>query len=254
MTIAWITGGGTGIGRALAERLYREGAKVVISGRRQEILDRTVAEITSKPGPGQLLAIAGDASNSFHAKDVVSRAAGRWGTIDLLINNAGANSHETFAETTFEDYQKAFEMNGLTAIRATQAVLPVMRQTNRGAIVNISSIYGKWASSGSASYSVGKHALAAYTDALRQDLIGSRIHVMGVFPGFIKTDMTMPFVRPGSIKAGFGKTPDQMAGAILKALSRRKRELYYPWYVPWVLRFHRWMPRMSDRLAARVRR
>ncbi len=254
MTVAWITGGGTGIGRALAERLYRKGARVVITGRRKEVLEETHRQLTSPPGPGEILAIAGDAADSAHAGDVVARVQDRWGAIDLLINNAGANFNRGFSETPFEDYQKSFEINCLTAVSATQAVLPGMLKANHGAIVNISSIYGRWASSNSASYSVGKYALAGYTDALRQALVGTRVDVMGVYPGFITTDMTMPFVQSRSIKSYLGKTPDQLAKKILQAVRRKKVELYYPWYVPWVWRFHRWMPTWSDRLARRVKR
>jgi len=255
MTIAWITGGGTGIGRALAERLYHAGARVVISGRRNVVLEETVRELKASPGPGELMSIAGDASDSAHVRDVVARTKDRWGgAITLLINNAGANDYHRFFETPAGDYQKSFEINCLSAIRATEGVLPGMRDAGEGAIVNISSVYGRWASSNSASYSVGKFAVAGYTDVLRQALVDTSIHIMGVFPGFIETAMTLPFVQPGSMKSRFGKTPDQLAEKILQSLRRKKAELCYPWYVPWVWRFHRWMPVLSDRVARRVKR
>ena len=171
------------------------------------------------------------------------RLPARWGVIDLLVNNAGSNFHHELLDTTFEEYLKSFEINCLSSINCTQARAPEMLKNGRGSIVNISSIYGRWASSNSASYSVGKYAVAGYTDALRQGLIGTPLHVMGVFPGFIRTDMTMPFVVPGSLRSRMGKTPDQMAKVISRALNRKKPELYYPWYVPWVLRLHRWFPK-----------
>ena len=254
MTVAWITGGGTGIGRALAERLYGEGAQVIITGRRRELLEAAAQAIAARPSSGQLLAIAGDAADPAHVRDVAAQAAARWGMIDLLINNAGVNLHSEVSEAPVEEYQKSFETNCLTALRATQAVLPAMLEANRGAIVNISSIYGKWASSRSAAYSVTKHALTGYTDALRQSLRATRIQVLGVFPGFIKTDMTLPFVDPGSWKNHFGKSPDQLAAAVLAALRRGNAELYYPWYVPWVLRLARWAPRSADALSDRAKR
>jgi 3-oxoacyl-[acyl-carrier protein] reductase len=254
MTIAWITGGGTGIGRALADRLLREGSKVIISGRRRDILDQAVKDLSSLPGGGEVLAIAGDASDPAHSMDVISQAKVRWGDITLLVNNAGSNSTHELLETTFEEYLKSFKINCLSSINCTQSVLPLMVKAGRGTIVNISSIYGKWASSSSASYSVGKYAVAGYTDALRQALVGTPVHILGVYPGFIQTDMTMPFVVPGSMKSRMGKTPDQIARVILNALKRKKSELYYPWYVPWVLRLHRWFPQTSDRLARRIKR
>ena len=96
--------------------------------------------------------------------------------------------------------------------------------------------------------------MAGYTGALRQMLLGTGVHVMGVYPGFIKTAMTLPFVQPGSVKAVLGKTPDQMAAALLYALRRKKRDLFYPWYVPWVLRLQRWMPATMDFVAQHVKR
>ena len=128
-----------------------------------------------------------------------------------------------------------------------------MRQRRSGAIVTVSSVLGHWASAGSASYSVSKYATTGFIDLLRQELIGSGIQVLGVFPGFIQTDMTLPFVKPGSPKASFGKTPLQMADAILRALRKGKTELYYPFYVPWLLRLHRWLPMTADRLARKVK-
>jgi short-subunit dehydrogenase len=252
--IAWVTGGGTGIGRALAYRLSQEGSNVVITGRRPEMLDETVRLIRARSVSGQVMAIAGDAFDPVHVETVVSQVAQKWGPVDLLINNAGVNLDSGEPEATFERYQKSLEMNCLSAVRATEAVLPAMRKSGSGAIVNISSVYGKWSSGSSPSYSVSKYALAGYTDALRQRLLGTGVHVMGVYPGFIKTAMTLPFVQPGSVKAFSGKTPDQMAAALLYALRRKKRDLFYPWYVSWVLRFQRWMPSMMDFAAQHVKR
>ena len=248
--IAWVTGGGTGIGRALAKQLVREGAKVVISGRRQEVLAAAAHDI----GTPHILAIAGDASKAADVTALVEKAQRRWGAIDLLINNAGSNANNAMKRTTAEEYQEAFEKNCVSAILATQAVLPEMIKAGRGSIVNISSIYGKWASANSASYSVSKYALTGYTDVLRQALIRTNVHVMGVFPGFIRTDMTAPFVEPGTLRAKMGKSPDQMAAAILRAVRRRKAELYFPWYVPWAIRLHRWFPNVANRTAMKVKR
>src|SRR5262245_56821973 len=108
--IAWVTGGGTGIGRALAQALYDRGDSIVITGRREEILEKTAAEIRSSASKGELLSIAGDASNPAHIQGVVERAKSRWGPIQLLINNAGVNDNKEVAQTSLEDYQKALEI------------------------------------------------------------------------------------------------------------------------------------------------
>lgn len=254
MTIAWVTGGGTGIGRALAEQLYQEGASVVITGRRAEVLAETAKAIASGPGTGKIHFIAGDAADAGHVRQVVSEIQARWGAITLLINNAGSNYNHALQATPTEEYQKAFGNNCLSAILATQAVLPAMRAANSGAIVQISSVYGRWGTATSASYSVSKFALTGFSEALQQDLAGSGIHVLSVFPGYIRTAMTTPFVQQGSLRARLGKTPAQMARAILRAVESRQRELYFPWYVFWVLRLHRWVPKLADKIAKRAKR
>ena len=178
----------------------------------------------------------------------------RWGAIDLLINNAGSNDNRSVKSTTAQQYTDAFENNCLSAILATQAVLPEMLTARHGAIVNISSILGQWASATSAAYSVSKYALTGFTDALRQSLVGTGVHVLGVYPGYIRTAMTAPFVKQGTARSRVAKSPEQMANAIWRALRHKKPELYYPWYVPWVLRLHRWMPLLADRVAMKVKR
>ncbi|HVO32336.1 MAG TPA: SDR family oxidoreductase [Elusimicrobiota bacterium] len=253
MSVCWITGGGTGIGRALAEALCRRGDRVILSGRRSDVLEsarRQIAEST----PAPVLAIPGDVSRPEYIQRVVATAEGQWGPINLLINNAGVNYTHSFSEAALAEFRESFEINCLAAVACIQAVLPAMRARRSGAIVNISSVYGKWASARSASYSVAKYAMAGLTDALRQDLQGSGVHVLGVYPGFIRTPMTEPFVVKGSLRDRMGRSPEAMARVILQAIDRGAGELHFPWYVPWVLRLHRWFPSWSDRLAARVRR
>ncbi len=251
--IAWVTGGGTGIGRALTERLYEEGAKIVISGRRKDVLDEAAREIGSRPG-GEIMAMAGDVTEKGMPEAVISVVEKRWGAIDLLVNNAGLNTYHSALETPLEEYRQSLEINCLAAIHCAELLLPSMLKAGRGAIVNISSVLGGWASANSASYSVSKYALKGYTDVLRQALVNTPVRVLGVYPGFVRTAMTLPTLEAGSFKSKLGIAPKTMAKAILGALRNGKVELYYPWYVPWVLRIHRWFPFWSDKLAVRVKR
>ena len=163
-------------------------------------------------------------------------------------------AYHSLEEAPLNEFEESFRINCLGAIACTKVVLPGMRQRHAGAIVHVSSVLGKWGSCHSASYSVGKFALAGFTDVLRQELAGTGIHVMGVYPGFIRTDMTARFVPAGSLKERYGKSPQAMARVILKALSQNRAELHYPWYVSWLVRFHRMMPAVSDRFARRARR
>ena len=253
--VAWITGGGTGIGKALTQALYRQGWKVVISGRRQHVLDAALQEIqTPAPGMGALLAMPGDASNPADIDRVVRSVHQSWGEIHLLINNAGENPYHPFDQAKPEEYEQYFRINCMSAIRCTQAVLPQMRARKSGAIVNVSSILGRVASHTSPAYTVSKFAMTGFTEVLRQELEGTGIHVMGVYPGFIRTAMTLPFVRPGSPRSYFGKSPESLAEAILRGLRRKKRAVLFPWYVPFAVDLHQLFPDLVETLRKRFGR
>ncbi len=252
--VAWVTGGGTGIGRELATQLYQQGARVIITGRRNEILQNTASEIASQKSGGEIIFMAGNAADPSHIEAVKREAGNRWGDITLLINNAASNERHLLQQTLPKEYQQAFENNCMSAIRTTYAVLPAMLKARQGSIVNISSVYGRWGTTTSATYSVSKFALAGFTEALQQDLVGSGVHALSVFPGYIKTDMTSPYVEEKTLRWYLGKSTQSMARAILSAVKRRQRDLYFPWYVPWVLRLHRWFPASADWLAQRVKR
>jgi NAD(P)-dependent dehydrogenase (short-subunit alcohol dehydrogenase family) len=245
MRIAWITGGGTGIGKALAKALYLEGWNVVISGRRADTLTQAADEITALAPASSgrsVSAYSGDVSAAADVQRIASAIHQQVGPVDLLVNNAGANPYHAFSEATPDEFEEYFRINCLSAIRCAKAVLPGMRERNVGAIVNVSSILGKIAAVSSPAYTVGKFALTGFTDCLRQDVVGSGIHVMGVYPGFIRTDMTLPFVSPGSLRARMGKSPEAMAAAILKGLRRKRRDVFFPWYVPLAIALHHWFP------------
>lgn len=251
MNVAWVTGAGTGIGRALAFLLAERGMAVVISGRRREPLEDTTKAIQAKFPGARISAVVGDVADPNHAPQAVGEAA-RLGQLTVLINNAGSNPNHPFEETTPEEFRQTFEANCLGAILCAKAALPALRASG-GSIVNVGSVLGKWASRGSAAYSVAKYAVTGLTDLLRQELINSPVHVLGVYPGFIRTPMTEPFVEKGSVREKVGKTPDDMARAILKALDRKAATLHYPWYVSWLLVLHRWAPKSADRFARRMR-
>jgi short-subunit dehydrogenase len=248
--IAWITGGGTGIGKALAEAMYREGYWVVISGRRKDVLVNAAQDIQSRAvsgQPGDIWALPGDVSDPAYVAEVQRAVRERWGDIDILVNNAGENPHHTFQEASVEEFEQNFRVNCLAAIRCVKAVLPAMQTRGRGEIVNVSSIIGRWASASSSAYTASKFALAGFTDALRQELLDTGVHVMGVYPGLIQTPMTEPFTQ-SSFRRWAAKPPEAMAAAILRGIRRKQRDVCYPWYVSWMLRIQRTCPDLMDKL------
>ncbi len=242
MRVGWITGGGSGIGRALAAQLCRDGFRVAISGRRPDILLRAASEIEKEYGKGCILALPGDASQPDYVNGAFSTIRQSLGDVELLINGAGVNTFRSFQDTTIQEYVESFSVNCISAIVCAKAVLPTMLELRRGTIVNISSLAGKWASAKSSAYSVAKHALVGFTDSLRQELQPKGVHVMGVYPGYIRTPMIMDRIAPHSLLERLSATPESMAAAILKGIGRKKREVFYPWYVSALLQSHQWLP------------
>jgi short-subunit dehydrogenase len=247
--IAWVTGGGTGIGKALAEALFDQGFHLAISGRRKDVLEQTARQIESrKEGQAkgsEVLVLPGDVGDAGTVTRSYQKIHDRWGDVNWMINNAGSNPYHSFQQATPQEFEENFRANCLSAILCTKAVLPGMLARKSGAIVNVSSIIGKWASGTSSAYSVSKHAMTGFTEALRQDLIGSGIQVMGVYPGLIRTAMTEPFTK-SSFRQAVAKPPEAMASAILSGLRKHKRDVYYPWYVSWLLRGYRLFPGFLD--------
>jgi short-subunit dehydrogenase len=251
--IVWLTGGGTGIGKALAEQLYRQGHWVAISGRRAEVLQQAAKAITAGASgmtstPGDIWAFSGDVGDPAYVASVHQQIRSKWGEVDWLINNAAINLHHGFLATTPEEYAEHFRVNDIGPILCMKAVLPAMLARRSGSIVNVSSILGRWASAQSSAYSMSKYALAGITDSLRQEIADSGVHVMGVYPGFIVTPMTEQFVTPGSHRARMGRSPEAMARAILNGIERRKREVMFPWYVAVTLHLHAWFPGLMEKV------
>ena len=165
--------------------------------------------------------------------DVVAQISHRWGAINLLINNAGVNFNHSLPETTVEEYQRSFEINCLAAIRTTAAVLPDMRKANAG---SDREYFIHLMGTGLPTIGLllrGKYALAGYTDALRQSLIGTGIHVLGVYPGLFKTDMTHAIRPAGFAQSPFsGKPPIKWQTPFLKPSIERKPNFIFPGMYP----------------------
>jgi uncharacterized protein len=247
---AWITGGGTGIGKALAEALCRQGWQVAITGRREAALEAAATDIRSRVSEGQITVFTGDVSKPNEVAALYPRVIQALGRVDLLVNNAGILIYRSLLESTVEDFTESLNINVLSSVLCTKQVLPDMLRRGAGTVVNISSIIGKFASPHTPAYSTSKYALTGFTDSLRQGLAGTGIHVMGVYPGYIVTPMTEPYASPA--KRTYGVSPEKMAQAILKGLRRKAREVNYPWYVSWAVAFYRMFPGPLEALRRRV--
>ena len=170
--VCLVTGSTAGIGFEVATRLAAEGAHVVTTGRRDE-------------GPGELH-VAADLTGREAAGRVVAAAVESFGRIDCLVNNAGGTDIRKLAELTDDDWQQSFELNLMTAVRATRAALPHMRPGS--AIVNVSSTAAKRPSPGMPEYSVLKAALLSYSRLVADLHAADGIRCNAVTPGPTATD------------------------------------------------------------------
>jgi meso-butanediol dehydrogenase/(S,S)-butanediol dehydrogenase/diacetyl reductase len=181
---AIVTGGGAGIGRAIAVRLASEGAAVAVMDLRSEDAE-DAAENILKAG-GRALAVAGDASAQSDVAAAIDRVLGAFGTIDVLVNNVGFAGKATLAECTPEDWDRDFEGTLKTAFLFSRAILPLMVEQRSGAIVNIGSVNG-FTYVGNPAYSAAKAGLLNLTQAIAVEYGPHGVRANMVSPGTIRT-------------------------------------------------------------------
>jgi 3-oxoacyl-[acyl-carrier protein] reductase len=181
--VAIVTGASRGIGRAIALELAREGARVAIAARGEEALRATARELEAA-GPGPHLAVAADLGTAQGIEDLVSRTVNALGGLDVLVNNVGGSGARTLAEADEQDFRAVMDRNLAPALRASLRAIPELRRRGGGAIVMVTSIWGREAGGGP-SYNVAKAAEMSLAKALGRELAADGIRVNSVAPGSI---------------------------------------------------------------------
>jgi uncharacterized oxidoreductase len=182
----FVTGGGSGIGRGLAESFYQLGNKVIISGRRRDVLEQTV-----KANPGMEFVVL-DISDSDSIRDVAAKVVQEYPDLNVLINNAGIMRAEDLKKWPggLEDFEAIITTNLLGPIRLTAALLPQLQKQPESAIINVSSGLGFVPLPVTPTYSATKAALHSYTVSLRVQLAGTPVEVIEIIPPAVATDLT----------------------------------------------------------------
>jgi len=215
--VAIVTGGGTGIGRAITEALARMGTTVVIASRRADVLHQTAREINQSVGEERVFGHSFDIRDQSQTENLVHQVFSSWGAIDLLVNNSGLAVPETVTEITADGWDKVMDTNLRGVMRLVQLVLPFMREADFGDVVNISSQAGKHGYADVPSYCASKFGLLGFAEALRDDIrkSGANIRVFNFCPGLVDVENTLSnqAPRPGFIHVG------NMAKSVLYALS-----------------------------------
>jgi NADP-dependent 3-hydroxy acid dehydrogenase YdfG len=185
--VAWVTGGGSGIGEAGAEALAADGFIVVISGRRREALDSVVAKIAS--GGGHAAAIALDVSQAADVAKAAQQILSQHGRIDLLVNSAGINvPRRRWADMEIEDWDSVVDINLNGVLYGMRAVLPAMRAQKDGLIINVASWAGRHVSKMTGpAYTTTKHALLALTHSFNMDECVNGLRACCLSPGEVAT-------------------------------------------------------------------
>jgi short-subunit dehydrogenase len=221
-----VTGASSGIGEATARRLAREpGASVVLVARREDRLSRLAAEL----GEGRASWVAADLLDDDAPERIRDHVIDRHGSLDLLVNNAGAAWRGSFADAGYENVRRTMAINFDAQVRLTEALLPLLRASAPSAIVNVSSTAGRVARAGSGAYSASKFALAGWSDALWAEERPQGVHVGLVLPGFISTEgfpQSELTARPWT--RWIVSTPEKAAEAIYETGVERRPERYVP--------------------------
>ena len=229
----WITGASSGIGEALAARFAQEGARLVLSARRESELER-VAERCRSAGLGadQVLVLPLDVTDWEALPGAVQTALNQFGHIDLLINNAGVSQRSLCVDTDMEVYRQLMEVDVMGQIALTKAVLPHMLERGAGHIAVTASVAGKVGAPLRTGYCAAKHAVMGFFDALRAEVEDQGVHVSTIVPGFIKTDIArnalsgdgQTFDQEDEDIAG-GMDVNECAEVVVRGLNAKKREI-----------------------------
>jgi dehydrogenase/reductase SDR family protein 7B len=251
-----ITGGSSGIGRALAEEFGTKGGKILITGRNRETLERTRASLEQKGIMiDTLVADSGIEADNRRMIDETVRLHGR---IDVLINNAGISMRALFEDLTLDVFRKVMDINFYGTVYATKFALPYILES-RGSIVGISSINGRRATPARSAYSASKYAMEGFLEALRTEVTRKGVHVLTVCPGFTASNirnaaLTADGSTQGESPRDEGKmmSSEEAAKFIYKAVLRRKRDLVLTAEGKLAVFLNKWIPATMDKIVYKV--
>jgi NADP-dependent 3-hydroxy acid dehydrogenase YdfG len=222
----FITGAGSGIGKASALAFAREGAKLLVCGRRIEPLRELAAELTAT-GAVDVHAFALDVSDRAAVEQALPTLPAAWQEIDVLLNNAGlSRGLAKVYEQDPQDWQEMIDTNVLGLLHVTRAVVPGMVQRGRGHVINLGSTAGHMTYANGAVYCASKAAEKAISEGLKLDLMGTPVRVTSIDPGMVETDFSKVRFRGDEKKAAkvyaniTPLQPEDIAETIVWAASR----------------------------------
>ncbi|MCO4764371.1 MAG: SDR family NAD(P)-dependent oxidoreductase [Myxococcales bacterium] len=223
-----VTGASSGIGEALALAFGAAGHSLTLVARRKEKLQALAAQID---GPCHV--VSHDLSVPERATDWLAGAIEANGPVDVLINNAGVQTIDRVEQADIEASERLISLNLLSPLRLTRAVVPEMKARKTGTIVDVASMAALAPTPGMAWYSASKAGLAAASDAIRTELLGTGVHVVTVYPGIIgETAMgahgLTRYEETPALKMQPQGTAEELARRVMKAVDKRRDRVIYP--------------------------
>ena len=187
--IVVITGGSSGIGYSTAKALAKKGAKIVAGARRLDKLETLKKEITDDGG--EIIICETDVTKKSDCDNLVKQAIDKYGTVDVLINNAGLMPLSFVKSLKIDEWDRMIDVNIKGVLYCTAAVVPTMVEKKSGHIVNISSVAGRVVFPAGSVYCATKHAVTAFSEGLRQELsVRKNIRITSIEPGVVQTELT----------------------------------------------------------------
>lgn len=253
--VVWITGASSGIGEACARAFAREGARLVLSARRRDELER-VAERCGGGARILPLDLAELGRSEARAREVVAEA----GVIDVMVHNGGVSQRSRAIDTALDVDRRLFDVNYFGTVSLTKALLPGMVARHAGHFVVVTSLTGMIGTPLRSSYAASKHALHGFFDSLRAEHHRDGIAVTLVCPGFVQTDVSRnALTGDGSAQGTMddatakGITPDACAEGLVEATALRREELYVGGRERLGVYLKRYAPTLFSRVLRRAR-
>ncbi|QJW88634.1 SDR family oxidoreductase [Spirosoma taeanense] len=251
--VIWITGASSGIGEAVTLELARQGARLILSARRTDELQR-VANQTNLP-ESDMLILPMDMTDTDSLPVHVETVRQRFGRIDYVFQNAGITQRSNVVDTDFSVYKRLMDVNFFGVVALTKAVLPFMLAQGSGHFVVTSSVAGKLGTKQRSGYCASKHALHGFFDALRAETYDRGLRVTIVCPGYIRTPISLHALgADGQVHGKMDTNQEQgmdvhdFARKLLQAVSQEKEEVYIGGSETYGIYLKRFLPGLLSRI------
>jgi dehydrogenase/reductase SDR family protein 7B len=249
--VVWVTGASSGIGEAVSVAFSREGAKLVLSSRNRDELERVRKACA---GEGHLV-LPLDLTQHDSLPHAASEVIRQFDHVDVVVHSGGVSQRSLVADTTLATDRAVMELNFFGTVALTKAVLPSMLARKSGHIVPISSVVGYVGTPLRSTYSASKHALHGFFDSLRAEVAKDGISVTIICPGYIRTNVTRNALTGNGTALGTmdathqdAMLPEECARRIVDAVAKRKEELIVGGRERWAVPLKRFAPGLVSRM------